>query len=541
MSNFAESPIDPARRSWLALIIVQLIAITLLACFCTSSERYLFADGAGFFLGILKNQKVSDFFPERYYAHVAMQLPAVVSLKVFGVKDVNAAGMVYGATLFLIPVFGMFTVWWAARRAPVRYLAFPLLTQSILLLDGSMLSFVETYPATWVFWSLLYLLIFSERLTVLRSITLLTLAVASMRMYESYMFLAWPIVFVAVRRAFQCRRPSEVIICVICTTLVIASAAIAVYSTLFPFDANNRQNFAKSILDHFEYGPVRFSILVLAGVLWQVLLPRRALGDFFWFFVVTYGAVTAAAPLYGYQQAWSYQYLARVQALYIPMLFGCLVAWNPTALREFANSSGHRQVAVWRLLALTCVVAVIFQTSATVRWNDYRRSVVSELAKQRGEIYVETSQRIREFDWGWAMPALSVTLSALDLHSIPTAIPNPDPNSWQVFNPRDPADYPNLGTYGIPNEFVSVPKVEIVKAEYGSTEIRKDVTETLQKRLNDSRRISLPSATYNESFGGDPIPNKPKRLIIQYRLNEIDGEVSLAENSPIVLPFPAKR
>lgn len=81
-------------------------------------------------------------------------------------------------------------------------------------------------------------------------------------------------------------------------------------------------------------------------------------------------------------------------------------------------------------------------------------------------------------------------------------------------------------------------KLEIVKAEYGAGATQKDVTATLQKQLAGLPLVTLPSANYNEAFGGDPAPGTPKQLKIQYRINGKAGEASFAENALIVLPMP---
>jgi hypothetical protein len=60
----------------------------------------------------------------------------------------------------------------------------------------------------------------------------------------------------------------------------------------------------------------------------------------------------------------------------------------------------------------------------------------------------------------------------------------------------------------------------------------------LQSRAGVTPQIALPSPNYNEAFGGDPAPNVPKQLRIQYRINGKAGQVSLPENSPIDLPAP---
>jgi hypothetical protein len=81
-------------------------------------------------------------------------------------------------------------------------------------------------------------------------------------------------------------------------------------------------------------------------------------------------------------------------------------------------------------------------------------------------------------------------------------------------------------------------KLEIVKAEYGAGATQKDVTDVLQKQVNDSLLISLPAEGYNASFGGDPVPNSPKQLKIQYKVNGKAGEATFGEDALILLPMP---
>ncbi len=81
-------------------------------------------------------------------------------------------------------------------------------------------------------------------------------------------------------------------------------------------------------------------------------------------------------------------------------------------------------------------------------------------------------------------------------------------------------------------------KVEILKAQYGTDAKWVDVTEALRRHVRDFPLIILPSPNYNASFGGDPVPGIVKQLKIQYKLNGKDGEVSLAEDAPVLLPVP---
>lgn len=81
-------------------------------------------------------------------------------------------------------------------------------------------------------------------------------------------------------------------------------------------------------------------------------------------------------------------------------------------------------------------------------------------------------------------------------------------------------------------------KIEIIKAEYGAGDAQRDVTEALQRQVQNLCLIALPSSTYNESFGGDPAPGVVKKLKVHYRIDGKEGAASFAENSLLLLPRP---
>ena len=81
-------------------------------------------------------------------------------------------------------------------------------------------------------------------------------------------------------------------------------------------------------------------------------------------------------------------------------------------------------------------------------------------------------------------------------------------------------------------------ELDIVKAQYGAGDRFVDVTGILRQHAGDVPLIDLPSGSYNESFGGDPVPGVSKQLQIQYRINGKPAEVTLDENSLILLSIP---
>ena len=81
-------------------------------------------------------------------------------------------------------------------------------------------------------------------------------------------------------------------------------------------------------------------------------------------------------------------------------------------------------------------------------------------------------------------------------------------------------------------------KIEIVKAEYGADGVVRDVTETVQAGVDGLPLVTLPRRSFNSSFGGDPVPGKPKQLNVEYRIDGQNAEASFPENVTIILPMP---
>jgi HEAT repeat protein len=81
-------------------------------------------------------------------------------------------------------------------------------------------------------------------------------------------------------------------------------------------------------------------------------------------------------------------------------------------------------------------------------------------------------------------------------------------------------------------------KIEILKAEYGAGEKRKDVTDLVRQSVHGFPLLVLKGSNYNGAFGGDPAPGKPKELKVDYCLNGKKGKAAFAENATIILPNP---
>ena len=81
-------------------------------------------------------------------------------------------------------------------------------------------------------------------------------------------------------------------------------------------------------------------------------------------------------------------------------------------------------------------------------------------------------------------------------------------------------------------------KIEILRAEYGAGQKRKDVTDLVRQSVHGLPLLILKSSNYNGAFGGDPAPGTAKELKVEYCLNGKKGKAAFAENATIILPNP---
>lgn len=485
MTQITDVPVTTRPANWNMLLLAQLASFALIGFYSTWTQRYLYGDGANFFLRLLKYQKVSDWFPARYFSHVLTQFPAVFLLGNLGCRDVGAVGATYGATLYLLPLVGLLLTWWAARQAPQDCLVYPLITSSVLYLDVSGFIISESSMAVSLFWPILYLLLFSKRLTMIRTLVLIGLSVLVTHTYECYIFLAWPLILVAAQRgrvAWMARKYGELIACSCCGLLMLAAFAISLQSVLIPQDEGSRANFAISVLLHLLYPPVWFSLLTLISTLWCIFLPESQRGRrLMRSALIVSGITVSLLPVAGIV-APSMQYISRIQVLYVPLLMGMAVALRTSFWRPNPSTSVGQQDRLWMLAAGACLVASVFQAVSTFRWDCYRTVLIQELSERRGVISYDQSavsvpeierlgqsegrtalwnqfisdprrfaHRIElcQFDWGWATPSLCVALSALNLGSISTIVCAPGTPGWQPFDPRQADSIPDLRAYGV--------------------------------------------------------------------------------------------
>jgi hypothetical protein len=78
-----------------------------------------------------------------------------------------------------------------------------------------------------------------------------------------------------------------------------------------------------------------------------------------------------------------------------------------------------------------------------------------------------------------------------------------------------------------------VGNLQIMRAQYGADYRFRDVTDILNQRISNN---SLNLRITNDTMGGDPAPDRPKRLTVYYVYNGQPGQVTVNEKDTLNLP-----
>lgn len=457
-------------------------------------DRCLFADGTGFLYRQLLDRKVFNPVAYRYVSSCAQQVPMTLAMNVFHCWDLRRLTMLWGASLYALPMIGLGLSWFAVRNWNPLYFVFPLLSHAILFLNTGFCLFHESWMMTAMYWVVLLMLLNPAGMTLPRMVLLLSLALLGTRTYESYMFLAIPLLAGAALRWRRTRGDGnrwEPATLGMLIPIIVYGIVAAVLEVRHPYDAGNRDSFRQAIWEHLGATPVRFSLWLLFAVSVVLLFPRRRRVQF-----------AAAAPciLSGtlvFLTPWLFsdridpmgQYVARVQTVYVPLVLGAAALWIAGGPRRLVDQwSGGRTIEGSReastllagLTLLGVLVSAGFQLGCCWRWNHYLQVFRDDLRVRQGQIpFAESAVGrepaageldLRSYTWSWTMPQLSIFLSALDGHPVRAVVRTQIPGGWELFKPDQQADYPSLSKYGVIYDFAALlPNAAAPTAQPGDT------------------------------------------------------------------------
>jgi len=456
----AGTPFKPAPRiTWRACVAI------LLACYFAGfvvlailSRRGLVADGAGYFTAILQTRAV--FSPEvsRWMANLLTQWPVLAALRL-GVTDLAALGYLHSFGLYYLAAVTLGWSWILLPAERKSLMVLPLLGVILGWMGSCYDELSQGQVLALWFWPAFFALAFGNLKTIRGAANIILLVIPTILMHEAMCFLGPILAFLALSRAFGERDRAARCIWIFLGLWLIAGSALALYFTLVPLNAGDRQGFITGIVRfHFIYWAPRSvnpPVVVAVATIFTVLFccrhehwARRLLPAWLPGFVLLLLAAALAPILDARDFAPDLQSDARSWVVGVPlMLVLALIAYNSGWLA--ISSTVRPMLSV--VVALAAASQITWQVGATFRWREFLDEFRQELAMHQGFVPYETAfgsgttaqaPAYRILSTRWTFTGLSIALAPGG--QVATIVGNPDPVGWQAFDPTNPAELPHI-------------------------------------------------------------------------------------------------
>jgi hypothetical protein len=170
-----------------------------------ANQRYLFGDNAWFLLKLLSERHTAnwsanwphDFYVSRIGTFAALQFPALLVAQI-APDRFPLVSTVFGATAFLHKPLALLVCYAVVRDK--RWVIFPAASLFAASINSEVFIVSEAHFLHSLFWALVFLLLFSERLTGWRLLVVLLLSIPTLLSYET-MVVFGPLLAVAAFRA----------------------------------------------------------------------------------------------------------------------------------------------------------------------------------------------------------------------------------------------------------------------------------------------------------------------------------------------------
>jgi hypothetical protein len=271
-------PLSSLRPAAFALFSAAIGLYVVHVVLAIATGRHLFGDGSWFLVKLLSEGHVAiwtphwprDFYASRIGTFLIFEGPTLLVSRLLP-EDLRVLSAVFGASLFLHKPLSLVACYWLAPDK--RFLLFPVASIFAATINAEMYICSETHLVISLFWPLLFLVVFSERLTLQRRLFVIALSLPTVLCYETWAVFGtvlaaaslWPVVRRDVGRADRAFR-----VCLAVWYLL--GAALAVFAILHPRDSIQRAGFFQSLLS------VSTSVRTNPGILASWIVAFAMLG-----------------------------------------------------------------------------------------------------------------------------------------------------------------------------------------------------------------------------------------------------------------------
>ncbi|MCX7207254.1 MAG: hypothetical protein NT086_14965 [Proteobacteria bacterium] len=404
-------------------------------------ERALYADGANFFIDLLNRQSAwpvaDDSKHIRLFANLVNQFPVVVALK-NGVEEFRVLKLLFGAGLFLIPLFIYLYCFYLSCRAG-RYHVFFLSMASLITcaIPSDIFILNQSFLALAFSWVLIHYVLLQIDIKWIDCVVIALVSIILFRAHESLML--WGGVILV----------GSIAIIAIRDKMVVNNKNLHIYSlggvgfalllfVLFWQSTHPVAQQTDAFLQLIKLaapaelwkGNTRISVLTLlflvAAFAYSLMINRfKNINYLFsWIFitvsiVISCGLIyTGVSAIYDYSltdpfREYSYRFL---------MTFGS-TAWMLLAIafsfKKIPFDLRAAYAAVFAL-ALGLISASIWQISSNIQWAAFKNAAATQLQASekplllpesvRDQLISENKEYAYKYRWGWAWPVFGVSL-----------------------------------------------------------------------------------------------------------------------------------
>lgn len=440
-----------------SILIVYIFSIV----YAIITQKAFYADGAHFFINILKNQSFKLDYPSRQYANYFTEFPVVLCIKLLHLRNVNVLSYVFGIGYFLPSIICLLICFYIVRNINIKYMLFPIMslfgvTQNILFNITT-----QSIVITNVFWPILFFVIFVKEYNLVDFILLMLTALIFMRSYESASILGSIILIVLFIEIYQNWRTASIrtkLVWVLLTLMIMGSIVVAVMTIIRP--NKNKDDFLRDIPTVLSHYQAMLSVIYILLISIYLLVKRFGESVYFKIISVILLLVTIyfcflpvirpelTRPILQFQARSFHVYM-------IPFL--CVIAY--IVLKGIIRVSEPAWQKAFILCAFLVIGQLTWQILMTSQWNGFRQVFKEELLNNQGYVRFEETrlvnnkignQLVKDMTWGWTNPSLSILWSKN--FDVKTIIANPPECRWEPFNPRNIESLPRIEKYGFSYE-----------------------------------------------------------------------------------------
>lgn len=429
-----------------------------LALWHSWTSRGLFVDGANFLVHVVRGEQFFDFYDPRRYAMIAGQIPVMIAVTL-GNTDLHLLARLLSLGLFALPTI-FYTL--ALRRAKQDAVLLAIVIAAIgMVFMTTSFFIVGEYNTLYAVVILMGVrLATAERLTTGDGLALALLALLSIRIYETMIYLGPLLCLIMLWKIW--RAPSRP---VVATALYLLAAAfairgmtVAIYSVVHPHQPEHLEEvwlWAINFWQNLQFDFVLVATLVIVG--WALIKPADLASNRPYAYAAIFLILLALSPLLALTDGLvrplaKSQYVARtVSGLIIATMVVVCVAYRATpAVRLPAFEVLRRPDAARRFLSfsfLMLVAGLPADLQLTHSWVGYLDAIRTSVQSRSGVIPVEDTPVGRPphslFVEDWVLTTQSVVLRGKPSDGV-LAPPRSYGNSWVPFPPEE---LPNMGRF----------------------------------------------------------------------------------------------